>query len=518
MNVQSIYIVEDEIITARSIAKNIKKFGYQLAGIANSGSEALKEVARVKPDLILMDILLNKNDIDGITTAQQIQSQINVPVIYLTAHCDRETLDRAKITTPFGYILKPYRKKELQISIEFALHKHQQEIHLVEREKLLSTILNATQEGVIAANKTSNIIYMNPAAQHLTGWNLNEAYEQQAAKVIPIIDERTQQLITNPIEQVLEQGKIIYLDEYAVLLQKDGGQTSIRDSVSPIMNQDQDQGLPPSELVEGAVLIFTPRQTSSHLESDTNQPQNLTAREGEQKINELSAYLMDVVLHELRSPLTVILSTTQSLQKYRQKWTEDKQNRNFGRIQQAIQEITRLLDDVTLWEDLGTEQITWQPEWFNVVNLSKDILSGLRLIDSNNHQLTMITQGDEELFYIDPAVLRRILNNLLLNGIKYSAPGKEVTLTINCTKNRLVVQVKDQGRGIPFTEQSRIFQPFYRASNTEKIKGTGLGLAIVKKYVQLCGGEITLESSTASGSIFTVTLPASYHNSISESS
>ncbi|MEM7594157.1 MAG: ATP-binding protein [Cyanobacteria bacterium P01_A01_bin.83] len=514
MSIQSIYIVEDEIITARSIAKNIRKFGYRLAGIASSGSEAIAEIITLKPNLVLMDILLDKDDIDGITTAENIQSQIKVPIIYLTAHCDRETLERAKITTPFGYILKPYRKRELQISIEFALHKHHQEIQLVRREELLSTILNATSDGVIATNKASKIIYMNPAAQKLTGWNLNEAHQQQVDQVMPIVDERTQQPIIHPVEQVLEQGEIIYLDDYAVLLKKDGGQTSISDSASPIINQKNGENVSAIEQIEGAVLIFAPRRTSISPPPDTEQVNKV----GRQEINELSAYLMDILVHELRSPLTVILSTTQSLQNYRQKWTQEKQNQNFNRIQQATRQITRLLDDITLWEELGTEQITLQPEWVNIIALSEDLLSSLRLIDNRNHELTIAFQGDEQLFYIDPDILQRILNNLLLNGIKYSPSGSTITLAINCTKDQLILQVRDRGRGIPAVEQTRIFEPFYRASNTERIKGTGLGLAIVKEYVQLCGGEITLESSTTSGTTFIVVLPSSYHNSLTESS
>ena len=94
-------------------------------------------------------------------------------------------------------------------------------------------------------------------------------------------------------------------------------------------------------------------------------------------------------------------------------------------------------------------------------------------------------------------------------GSNIPPPGSTVTLGINCTKNKLVLQIQDHGRGIPVAEQNRIFEPFYRASNTEQIKGTGLGLAIVNEYVQLCGGEISLESNSASGTTFTVTLPLS---------
>jgi len=291
---------------------------------------------------------LQKGDIDGITTAKRILSQINVPIIYLTAHSDRETLNRAKITTPFGYILKPYSEKDLQISIEFALHKHQQEMQLVQRENLLSTILNSTQNGVIATNKTSKIVYMNPAAQKLTGWDFKEAFERSAIDVLEIIDERTQKPINHPIEQVLEQGRGIYLDEYAVLLKKNGEQISIGDSAFPILKKSDDVVSSTADLVAGAVLIFAPRQTTTFsAKVDPNKQQAITALTVDEQLNELSAYLVDVVLHELRSPLTVILSTSESLQNYRQRWTAEKQNNSLNRIQQAVKQITRLLDDIT---------------------------------------------------------------------------------------------------------------------------------------------------------------------------
>lgn len=512
MRAQSIYIVEDEIITARSIAKNIKKFGYQLAGIATSGSEALAQILKIQPDLVLIDILLQKGDIDGITTAQRIQSQINVPIIYLTAHSDRETLNRAKVTTPFGYILKPYSEKDLQISIEFALHKHQQEIQLIQREKLLSTILNSTQDGIVATNKTSKIIYMNPAAQELTGWDLDEAYDPQEIGVLEIVDEDTQQPINQQIEKVLEQGKVVYLDDYAILLQKNGQQISISDSVCPILNKDDEVISSTSGIFMGAVLIISPRQINSLPEIDINKQKQIGVIAADEELNELSAYLLDVVLHELRSPLTVILSTAESLQSYRQKWTIEKQNKSLNRIQQAIRQITRLLDDIAVWEELGTKQITLQPNLVNIIALSEEILTNLRLLDSENHELIMNYQGEEKILYLDQEIIQRILHNLLLNGIKYSPPGSTVTLSINCTKDNLILQIQDQGRGIPQAEQHRIFEAFYRASNTEQIKGAGLGLAIVREYVQLCGGEITLESSSRVGTIFTVTLALSESN------
>lgn len=506
MKTQSIFIVEDEIITARSIAKNIKKFGYRLAGIATSGSEALEQILTINPDLILMDILLQDNDeLDGIATAQRILSQINVPIIYLTAHSDRETLDKAKVTTPFGYILKPYSKKNLQITIEIALYKHQQEMQLVRREQLLSTILNAAQDGVVATDKASRIIYMNPAAQKLTGWNLQEAHNRRATEVLEIIDRRTQQPIPHPIERVLEQGQVVYLDDYAVLIKKDGKQTPIADSVSPIL-QPGDRSVT-VDRVEGAVLIFTlPRDFV--VARDKNQSSKLATLGADCQFNELSVYLIDLLLHELRSPLTVILSTAESLQRYRQRWTVAQQDQSLERIQQAIGQVTRLLDNVTIWEELGREQLTLQPDWIDIIDLSQDILSDLCLIDRNHHQLIMSHRVEERIFYLDREIVQYILNNLLLNSIKYSPQGSTISLSIEHQASELILRIQDRGIGIPLAEQEQIFEPFYRASNTDGIKGTGLGLAIVREYVRLCRGEIGLESSSDRGTTFVVSLPS----------
>ncbi len=492
MKKQSIFIVEDEIITAKSIAKNVRQFGYQVSGIATSGSVALTEIFATKPDLVLMDIRLDKNDIDGITTAKKLQCEMNVPIIYLTAHCDRKMLDRAKITTPFGYILKPYNKKDLQIGIEFALHKHQQEIQLVKREELLSTILNAAQDGVVATDKTSSITYMNPAAENLTGWELDQAYKRRGSEILQIIDRRTQKSL-DPIKQVLEQGEVVYLNEYAVLLKRNGEQTYIRNSASPINKGD---------LIKGVVLIFAPR-SKSNLTDNVNQESVTTANN--KKLNELSCYLMDLLLHELRTPLTVILSTSQSLQSYRQKWTVKKQDRSLKRIQQAVAQITHLLDNVSVWDELGKEQVALQTEWINAVALSREIISNLELIDENHH-LVLSYRGEERAVHLDRDIVQYILTNLLLNGMKYSPEDSTVSLLIKYEADYLILQVSDRGIGIPQAEQGQIFEPFFRASNTGRIKGTGLGLAIVKEYVQLCRGEITLESSP-SKTIFTVRFP-----------
>lgn len=119
----NILIVEDESIIALDIKDQLESLGYTVQAIVSSGEEALEEVKKIKPDLVLMDIVL-KGDIDGVETAQKIRDSFDIPIIYLTAHSDEHTLKRAKITEPFGYIIKPSVNKELHGAIEKALNKH----------------------------------------------------------------------------------------------------------------------------------------------------------------------------------------------------------------------------------------------------------------------------------------------------------------------------------------------------------------------------------------------------------
>lgn len=124
-----ILIVEDEGIVAMDLQFTLEKLGHKVVGVVASGEEAVRKVTEDQPNLVLMDIRL-KGKIDGIEAASQIQSKFDVPVIYLTAHADKSTLARAKVTEPFGYILKPFEERELSINIEIALYKHQMEQQL----------------------------------------------------------------------------------------------------------------------------------------------------------------------------------------------------------------------------------------------------------------------------------------------------------------------------------------------------------------------------------------------------
>ena len=126
MSNAQILVVEDEYIVAKDIQNSLEKLGYTVPAIAASGEEAINKIREIQPSLVLMDIVL-KGTMDGVETANQIRTKFDIPIIYLTAYSDEKTLQRAKITEPFGYLLKPFEERELYSTIEMALYKQEME-------------------------------------------------------------------------------------------------------------------------------------------------------------------------------------------------------------------------------------------------------------------------------------------------------------------------------------------------------------------------------------------------------
>ncbi|MGZ4091236.1 MAG: response regulator, partial [Bacteroidia bacterium] len=138
----NIFIVEDESIVAKDIQNSLTKLGYNVVGVANNGKDAIEKVSELLPDLILMDIMI-KGDMTGIEVSEKIKEKHKIPVIFLTAYADEGTLSKAKVTEPYGYILKPFKEIDLHSTIEMAVYKHQRDTALQkERDFLYSLVEN----------------------------------------------------------------------------------------------------------------------------------------------------------------------------------------------------------------------------------------------------------------------------------------------------------------------------------------------------------------------------------------
>ncbi len=154
----SVLIVEDESIVAKDIQHSLKKLGYNVLGICSSGEDAIKLVEELGPDIVLMDIML-KGTMNGIEAAAQIRETNNIPVIFLTAYADENTLSKAKVSEPFGYIIKPFKEIDLHTSIEMAIYKHEKESNLKkERDFLYSIVENKEFKDILFVKSNSKLV------------------------------------------------------------------------------------------------------------------------------------------------------------------------------------------------------------------------------------------------------------------------------------------------------------------------------------------------------------------------
>ena len=172
-----ILIVEDETILALNLEMFLKKLGHNVIGIVTSGEEAIVKVKDIPPDLVLMDIRLN-GEMDGIETANKIHRVYDIPVIYITAFSDEETLNRAKITEPLGYIIKPFDERDLHGCITMALYRHKMENKLRENEERFRSIFEPSSDGLILIDETGIIVEWNKENEEIIGYNAKEVIGQ----------------------------------------------------------------------------------------------------------------------------------------------------------------------------------------------------------------------------------------------------------------------------------------------------------------------------------------------------
>ena len=264
----SILVVEDENIVAKDIVDRLRHLGYRVCGTASTGADAVELTRRERPALVLMDIML-KGPMDGIEAAGIITSQCDTPVIYLTAYADESSLQRAKQTEAFGYLLKPFEERELHVTIEMALFKHQMESKVRESEEWLSAVLRSIGDAVIATDTAGTIRFMNSVAEHLTGWTRQEAAARPLGEVFRTIDEKTREPIPNPVSTAVQGETPRRLVMRTLLVARDGREVPVDDSAAPIRNAAGE--------ITGAVVVFRDVTERRHAEEALRRSQSQLA-------------------------------------------------------------------------------------------------------------------------------------------------------------------------------------------------------------------------------------------------
>ena len=247
MNKIKILLVENEKIVALDIENMLIRLGYDVLAILTSGMEAVEKAEKLRPDLVLMDIRL-QGEIDGVEAANIIYKSSNIPVVYLTAYADKITMERAKLTEPFGYILKPFDKRELQTNIEIALHKYKIEMRLKERKRWLFKVLKSIGDAVITTDNKGAITFMNPLAERLTGWKLKDSLNKPFNEVFKTKKENSDNQLRISVNDIIKE-KRLSLPKEVIIITKKGEKTSIDFRVTPISDE--------RGKASGIVLSFT---------------------------------------------------------------------------------------------------------------------------------------------------------------------------------------------------------------------------------------------------------------------
>lgn len=246
MDKRRILVVEDERLVAKHIENMVRSLGYEVSGVAAAGEDAVRIALGTLPDLVLMDIML-RGEMDGIAASEQIWEKAAIPVVYLTAYADEATLERAKVTDPFGYLLKPFEERELYTAIEMALYKHKTDRALKERERWLSTILTSIGDGVISTDRAGRVTFMNSVAESLTGRGKDACLGRDLDEILTIIGERTGRRVPFSARKTSGKRRRVPDGQGLLLLRGDG---KIPVEIGAALIRDE------QEQVDGMVLVF----------------------------------------------------------------------------------------------------------------------------------------------------------------------------------------------------------------------------------------------------------------------
>jgi PAS domain S-box-containing protein len=242
-----ILVVEDEALVAENLRRCLRDLGYDVAGIADTAAEAVGLAREHKPDLVLSDIKI-KGRVDGTAAARTFSRELDVPVVFLTAHADEATLQRAWQTGPFGYIVKPFSERDLRIAIEIALERHRAEKRARRAERLLDATLRSIADAVIATDAQGRITFMNAVAEALTGHDANDAVGRELDAVFLTADSLSNQSIQNPALAVIQSGEPTAPQRDQTLLTREGTRRPIDGTCAPIRDE--------AGQTVGSILVF----------------------------------------------------------------------------------------------------------------------------------------------------------------------------------------------------------------------------------------------------------------------
>ncbi|MBD2432515.1 CHASE3 domain-containing protein [Fischerella sp. FACHB-380] len=431
--------------------------------------------------MALVSFASYKNTIEIRESADKVQhtyQALNTLTDFYAAMSVAESGRRGYIFLGSTQELERYQTAAKNMQSEMQLLQHQ--IHASYSQKQRLALLNSLVNQRLALLQQSIALYMKDKS----------AFQAQSLITKKSID------IRENILKILQEIKAEEQDYLKSSLQQSQYSIQYRTTIEIL-------GTVLSFVVVSSLCFILYRQWVKHDEVEALE-RTLTQ---EKELNELKLRLFSMISHEFRTPLSVILLSSQLLKEILQESVDENKLKNLYRIQSSAKLMNQLITDLLTLTRAEAGKLDFNPQLINLETFCLNLLEDFQLFDTKQTVIHFIKYGRCYRANMDEKLLYSILSNLLLNAIKYSPQGGNIYLFLKCEVEATIFQVKDEGIGIPQHEQQKIYEPFYRGQNVENIVGTGLGLAVVKKCVELHQGEIFVESEVGVGTTFTVKIP-----------
>ena len=482
MKSTKVLIVEDESIVARVISQELTFLGYIVTGIATSDVAALASVRDQKPDIVLVDIVLKGSKSDGVSLAANFRQEFQLPVIYITAHTDDATLERAKNTEPYGYLIKPFNERDLLVALETALYKHKMQEQLRQSEERYRYLAESIPQLVWTATTDGVLLDVNQRWIDFTSLTLAQA-QIEGWEVIVHPDD----LATLSQNWAFAQQNGIFYQAEGRMRRADGMYRWHLHQAKPLKNE------------QGQIIKWFGTATDIEEQKQLEQQNATLLQKLEERNQELDRFSY-IVSHDLKSPLRAVGNLAEWLEDDISDLIPPENQQQLQLIKSRVYRMEELINGLLKYARIAREDIPL--DLVSVEELLKEV------VDSLAPPPTFIIEIASPLptYHTKRILLHQVLANLIGNAIKHHdrLDGK-VKITVQDYQDFYEFSIVDDGRGIDAKEQTRVFDIFQTVESQSTNQSTGIGLAIVKKIVETEGGKIQLKSEIGQGSTFSFT-------------
>ncbi len=511
MAIAKIMIVEDEDLVGKELRASLEDLGYAVTSVVKTGEQAFEKAVQDRPNLILMDIQL-KGQMDGIKAAELIRSSVDIPTIFLMEYADKEKLERAKLTIPFGYILKPFQDRDLKVTIDMGLYavnintkRKQAEAKLSKSKEMLQAVVDGISDPLMMLDQDISVKVLNKAAMkyyHASDFKKvigKPCFEGLQGKTNPCEGCEIPSAIQSRQKKAFERKGFMEPEKIEQVV------------IYPMHHKDHQEG--------AAIIRITDVTRARQIERELIQADKMISL----------GVLVSGMAHEINNPNNFIMlnghllreaweSIVPVLKRYYDEngdfsmgglpYSEmrDEIPQLFSGIKEGSERIQRIVQDL---KDFARQD---GANMSQSVNINEAIKSSIRLIGNlikkatNNFRIKYgrnlpLIRGNKQKF-------EQVMINLIQNACQAlpdRGKGIFVTSFLDKEEGGVVVEVQDEGEGIPEKMLPRIMDPFFTTKRSEG--GTGLGLSVSSNIIKRHGGKIELESEWGKGTTFRFFIP-----------